>query len=239
MERRKHLPAILPGALASFFALGFLQNFYPSLWSIALFTVFLNVLFTLAFEIILARTADALRSKPTEKLPAIGVLTLGAAFMVLTFRLLAQYPTLFSPDFFLPDSQFILPFLGLTTATQAGLFFLLPKLDATGWRASPFILWIQRLLPGLLLVSAISISAYAFATALVETEPRFADNYFDTDSPFWLNFMTAPPGELMIMRAVHPMALLIFRPAAWLFSLLLNGDTFHGGSGARSGRLDI
>lgn len=228
MERRKHLPAILPGALASFFALGFLQNFYPSLWSIALFTVLLNVLFTLAFEIILTRTVDALRSKPGENLLSIGVLTLGAALMVLTFRLLAQYPTLFSPDFFLPDSQFILPFLGLTLLTQSGLTFLHPKLDATGWRASPFILWIQRLLPGLLLASAISISAYAFATALVETEPRFADNYFDTDSPFWLNFMTAPPDQLMTMRAVHPFALLIFRPAVWLFSLLLNGDLFHG-----------
>lgn len=228
MERRRLLPAILPGALASFFALGFLQNFYPSLWGVALFTVFLNVLFTLFFEIVLERTADALRNEPREKFLAIGVLTLGTAFMLLTFRLLAQYPKLFSFDFFLPDPQFIPPFLGLTVATQGGLIFLRPKLDATDWRASRFALWIQRLLPGLLLASAISVSAYASATALVETEPRFADNYFDTDSPFWMNFMTAPPGELMIMRAVHPMALLIFRPAAWLFSLLLNADSFHG-----------
>lgn len=228
MKQRTRIPAILLGALASYLALGFLQNFYLSLWSVVLFTVFLNVLFTLAFEVVLERAADALRSKPAEKLFAIGALTLGMAFMALTFRLLAQYPTLFSLDFFLPDPQFLLPFLGLTILTQGGLTFLHPKLDTTGWRASPFVTQIQRVLPGLLLASAISISAYASATVLVETEPRFADNYFDTDSPFWLNFMTAPPGELMIMRAVHPFALLIFRPAAWLFSLLLNGDKFHG-----------
>lgn len=228
MEQRTRIPAILLGALASFFALGFFQNFYPSLWGAILFTVFLNVLFTLFFEIVLERAADALRSKPAEKLPAIGALMLGAAFMALTFRLLAQYPKLFSLDFFLPDPQFLLPFLGLTVLTQGGLILIHPKLDATGWRSSPFMMWIQRVLPGLLLASAISISAYASAIALVETEPRFADNYFDTDSPFWLNFMTAPTGELMIMRAVHPTALLIFRPAAWLFSLLLNGDKFHG-----------
>ncbi|MCK6538472.1 MAG: hypothetical protein L6Q26_00330 [Anaerolineales bacterium] len=228
MERRKYLPAILPGALASYFALGFLQNFYPSLWGGILFTVLLNVAFTLAFEIILERFAGALRSAPQEKLLSLGVLTLGITFMVLTLRLLAQYLKLFSFDFFLPDPQFVLPFLGLTAATQVGLIFLLPKLDATGWRTSPFILWIKRVLPGLLLASTISASAYAFATVLVEVEPPFADNYFDTDSPFWLNFMTAPPDQLMIMRAVHPMALLIFRPAAWLFSLFLNGDKFHG-----------
>lgn len=228
MEPHTRIPAILLGALASFFALGFLQNFYPSLWGAVLCTVFLNVLFTAVFEIVLERAAEALRSKPAEKLISIGVLTLGMAFMALTFRLLTQYPKLFSLDFFLPDPQFLLPFLGLTVLAQGGLTFLRPKLDATGWRTSPFVTWIQRVLPGLLLASAIAVSAYASATALVETEPRFADNYFDTDSPFWLNFMTAPPDQLMIMRAVHPFALLIFRPAAWLFSLLLNGDKFHG-----------
>lgn len=228
MEQRTRIPAILLGTLASYFALGYLQNFYPSLLGFVLFTVFLNVFFTLAFEIVLERAAEALRSKPAEKLLSLGALTLGMAFVALTFRLLAQYPTLFSLDFFLPDPQFILPFLGLTVLTQGGLTFLFPKLDATGWRISPFVTWTGRVLPGLLLASAIVISAYASATALVEMEPGFADNYFDTDSPFWLNFMTAPPGELMPMRAVHPMALLIFRPAAWLFSLLLNGDSFHG-----------
>lgn len=228
MKQRTHIPSILLGVLSSFFTLGFLQNFYPSLWGFVLFTVFLNVLFTLAFEIVLERAVEALWSNPAEKLLSLGVLTLGAAFMTLVFRLLAQYPTLFSLDFFLPDPQSVLPFLGLTVMTQSGLLLLHPKLDATGWRAYPFVTWIRRALPGLLLASVISISAYAAATALVETEPRFADNYFDTDSPFWLNFMTAPPDQLMIMRAVHPNALLLFRPAAWLFSLFLNGDKFHG-----------
>jgi hypothetical protein len=228
MEQRIRIPAILLGALASCFALGFLQNFYSSLWGFALFAVFLNVLFTLVFEIILERAVEALRSKPAEKLLSIGILTFDMAFMALTFRLLAQYPKLFSFDFFLPDPQLVLPFLGLTAATQGGLISLRSKLEATGWRASLFMTRFKRILPGLLLAAAISVSACASAIALVETEPRFADNYFDTDSPFWLNFMTAPPEQLMSMRAVHPFALLIFRPAAWLFSLLLNGDKFHG-----------
>ncbi len=227
MEQRKYLPAILLSALASFFALGFFQNFYTSLWGSVLFTVLPTMAFTLIFEIILERVVGALRSEPKEKPVSIGILMLGMIFMVLTFRLLIQYPNLFSFDFFLPDPQFVLPFLGLTILSQSGLALLRPKLESTRWRTSPFVLWIKRNLPGLLLASAISISAYALATALVEAEPGFADNYFDTDSPFWLNFVTARPDQMMPMRAVHPIALLILRPAVWMFSLLLNGDKFH------------
>ncbi|NTU54847.1 MAG: hypothetical protein HGA79_01190 [Anaerolineales bacterium] len=227
MEQRKYLPAILLSALASFFALGFFQNFYTSLWGSVLFTVLPTMAFTLIFEIILERVVGALRSEPKEKPVSIGILMLGMIFMVLTLRLLIQYPNLFSFDFFLPDPQFVLPFLGLTILSQSGLALLRPKLESTRWRTSPFVLWIKRNLPGLLLASAISISAYALATALVESEPGFADNYFDTDSPFWLNFVTARPDQMMPMRAVHPIALLILRPPVWMFSLLLNGDKFH------------
>jgi hypothetical protein len=227
MEQRKYLPAILLSALASFFALGFFQNFYTSLWGSVLFTVLPTMAFTLIFEIILERVVGALRSEPKEKTVSIGILMLGMIFMVLTLRLLIQYPNLFSFDFFLPDPQFVLPFLGLTILSQSGLALLRPKLESTRWRTSPFVLWIKRNLPGLLLASAISISAYALATALVEAEPGFADNYFDTDSPFWLNFVTARPDQMMPMRAVHPLALLILRPPVWMFSLLLNGDKFH------------
>ncbi len=115
----------------------------------------------------------------------------------------------------------------MTLPSQIGTAFLIHKLEATDWRASPFLLWTKRSLPGLLLASAIFVSTYALATALVESEPNFADNYFDTDSPFWLNFLTASPDRMMPMRAGHPIALLILRPPVWLISLLLNGDKFH------------
>ncbi|NTW12000.1 MAG: hypothetical protein HGA30_01670, partial [Anaerolineales bacterium] len=126
MEQRKYLPAILLSALASFFALGFFQNFYTSLWGSVLFTVLPTMAFTLIFEIILERVVGALRSEPKEKPVSIGILMLGMIFMVLTFRLLIQYPNLFSFDFFLPDPQFVLPFLGLTILSQSGLALLRP-----------------------------------------------------------------------------------------------------------------
>jgi hypothetical protein len=227
MEQRTKVPAILLGSLVTFFALGFLQNFHPSLGAFIILTVALNVIFTLVFDVIFAHAAIALQNDFKEKFIPMTVVGLGIAWVVLTFRLLTQYPELFSFDFFLPEHRLMPAFLGLTLLSQIGTAFLFRKLDATNWRASPFLVWTKRNLPGLLPASAIFVSTYALATALVESEPGFADNYFDTDSPFWLNFLTADPDQMMTMRAVHPLALLILRPPAWLFSLLLNGDRFH------------
>jgi hypothetical protein len=223
----KYLPAPLISGVASFFALGFLQNFYPSLGAFILLGILLNVILTLVIDPLLAHDIDILRNNPGEKLLAVAILGLGIVWVVLTFRLLAGYPKLFSPDFFLPDAALIPLFFGLTIASQIAAIFLLQKLDSTNWHSSPFLLWMKRNLPGLLLASAISISAYALATTLVESAPHFADNYFDTDSPFWLNFLTSSPGQMMPMRAVHPMALLILRPLVWVLSMLLNGNKFH------------
>lgn len=227
MDQLKRLPAIILSALASFFTLGFFQNFHPSPGAFIVLTLLLNAIFRLAFDIILAHAAVAVRNGLKEKLISMLVLGLGIAWVILTFRLLAQYPKLFSSDLFLPNPQLLPAFFGLTLLAQIGTAFLIHKLDSMDWRASPFLLWTKRNLPGLLLASAIFVSTYALAAALVESEPNFADNYFDTDSPFWLNFLTASPDRMMPMRAVHPLALLILRPPVWLISLFLNGDKFH------------
>jgi hypothetical protein len=227
MDHLKRIPAILSGALASFFLLGFLQNFHPSVGAFVFFTVLFNLILTLLFEAALTGAIPALRKGIRENLIAVFVLALGFLWVALTFCLLGRYPELFSFDFFMPDARFIPAYVVLTVFAQTGALLLLKKLDLTEWRASPFVLWMGRSLPGLLPACAVTISTYALATAFVEVEPRFADNYFDTDSPFWLNFLTAPPDQMMPMRAVHPLALFILRPPVRLISLFLGGDTFH------------
>lgn len=226
-QLRSQIPTIVLSILGSFFAVGVFQNFYSSLLSFCLLAVSLNMAFRLVFEILLEQAASKLREGLKEKLLPLGILMLGFLWVVFTFRLLAQYPTLFSFDFILPQAGYIPLFFGLTVFAQILTAILLKELDATDWRTSPFILWIKRSLPGLLPATAIFVSSYALATVLVESEPGFADNYFDTDSPFWLNFLTAEPDQMMPMRAVHPLALLLLRPPAWLVSLILNGDLFH------------
>lgn len=187
----------------------------------------MNMGLRLVFELLLKYAASELKGNLKEKYLPVGILTLAFLWVISTFRLLTQYPALFSFDFFLPEAGSIPLFIGLTIPAQILAAFLLKKLVSTDRRTWPFTLWIKRSLPGLLPASAVLISSYALATALVESHPGFADNYFDTDSPFWLNFLTAEPDQMMPMRAVHPLALLILRPPVWLLSLFLNGNGFH------------
>jgi len=215
------------GGLISFPVLGFFQNFYPSLWEFFLITVLLNIVTALTFSIIIEHFTASLKNKFKEKIISMTVMILGLSLVILTVHLLVQYPTLFLSDFFLPDPRLTPAFLGLTILSQSWTARLLQKLDSTDWRSSPFIIWIKRSLPGLLLASAISASTYLLATALVSKNLALADNYFDTDSPIWVSFLTASADQIHPMRAVHPFVLMILRPPVWLLSLLLNGDKFH------------
>ncbi|HAV78543.1 MAG TPA: hypothetical protein DCX53_14435 [Anaerolineae bacterium] len=215
------------GGLLSFFALGFFKNFYPSFWELILITIAFNIIFTLVLDIILEHFINSLRNDSIEKIIPVILLTLGLSLLVLTIRLLAQYPTHFSTEFFLPIEGTIPVFLAMTILSQSWTAFILTKLDITNWRTAQFTNWMKRNLPGLVLASAISASTYLLATVLVSPDLGLADNYFDTDSPIWVNFLTANANELHGMRAVHPFVLMMLRPPVWLLSLLLNGDKFH------------
>ena len=223
----RFITAWIFGGLTSFFALGFFRNFYPSLWEFILFAIFWNAIFTLVLEIILEQATAALRNGLKEKLTSLAVLGLGILLIVLTLRLLVQYPNFFSSDFFLLSPRLTPAFLGLTVLSQSWTASLLQKLDSTNWRSSPFILWTKRNLPGLLLASAISVSTYLMATALVSYNSTFMDMFFQIDSPWWLNYLTAKADKIIPFRAVHPFTLLILRPPVWLFSFLLNGNKYH------------
>jgi hypothetical protein len=87
--------------------------------------------------------------------------------------------------------------------------------------------WIKQNLPGLLLAASISFSGYLLGTALVSDGFGLIDNYFDTDSPLWINYLAADADQVVELRAVHPFVLLILRPPVWLISLLLPVDTFN------------
>ncbi len=223
----KPFSRLLLSVLVSFFAIGFLKNFYPYTWQVALLTVLVNIFCALAFDLIIAHAIYSLQDHGREKFIILLTLLLGLIFIILTTHLLIQYPKIFSVEFFLPEADFIPWFLGITVLSQVGAVFLLQKLEQRGWQTSPLAERIKRNLPGLLLAIAVTVATFALATAF--TYPGFdnTDNYFDTDSMDWINRLTADVRDLMVMRPVHPFAFLVFRPLTWLLSIPLNGNKFY------------
>jgi len=218
---------LLFSGLVSFFAIGFLKNFYPYTWQLILPIVLLNTLCALAFDLIIEHATYALKDQWQGKFILLLTLILGLVFIILTTQLLLQYPNIFSAKFFLPGTSLIPWFLGVTLLTQAGTVPLLQKLEQRGWQTSPLVGWIKRNMPGLLFAIAVTVATFTLAT--VFTYPGFnnTDNYFDTDSMDWINRLTADVHDLMVMRPVHPFAFLVFRPLTWLLSIPLNGNKFY------------
>ncbi len=223
----RSLSRLLLSGLVSFFAVGFLKNFYPSLWQIVLLTVLLNMFCALAFDLIIEHTISSLKDQWREKIILLLTTSLGILFMILTARLLLQYPKIFSTEFFLPDASLVSWFLGVTVLSQVGAEFLLQKLEGRGWQTSPFAEWIKRNAPALLLAISVTLATFALATCFTHPGINNTDNYFDTDPSDWVNRLTANVSDLMVMRPVHPFAFLVFRPLTWLLSIPMNGNKFY------------
>jgi len=215
------------GGIVSFFAVAFLQNFYPSFWGFILLTILLNILCAYFFELIRERVIAAPKDRWRENVLVFFVLGAGVVFLFLSLRLLSHYPKLFAGEFFSLAPTLIVAFLGLTMATKAGMVFLFQKQDGSRWRESRFSAWLFQNLPGLLLASTVIIATFALATAFSRPEFILSDNYFDTDPGDWMNRLTADMDQATVMRPVHPLAFLIFRPPVWLLSLVLNGNKFY------------
>ena len=219
--------AWLLGGIASFFTAGFFQNFHTSPWEFILITVILNLVALPFFSIVIERFTSFAKNWSSKNFIPVFVLFPGLAFLFIIVGMLFQYPTLFEPSTIIPAPHLVTTFLGLTFLSPCWTAILLNKLDSTNWHSSHLIVWIRHNIPGLLVASAISASAYLLGTIFVSSSLGLADNYFDTDSPIWVNFLAASRDEVVSMRAVHPFVLMLLRPMVWLLSLLLNGDQFH------------
>ena len=215
------------GTIFAFFGMGFLQNFYPTYWEFIVLGIPVTIFATLAWEIILEYALGSIKAAWREKVIPLAALAVGVAFILLTARLLTAYARMFSFSFFLPTPQLVTVFFGLAILSQSWSAFLLNRLDQLNWRNSPFIHWIRRNIPGLLLASAIAITTFALAIPFISTNAGMVDNYFDTDSVDWINRLSSNLDHLLELRSVHPFAFLLLRPPTWLLSLFLNGDKFH------------
>jgi hypothetical protein len=224
------LPTLLFGWAASvliaFFALGFLKNFYPAFTQFLILSLILTVFLIVLSERLLGALLRSPRSNTMERFVSIAVLMLGFFLIILTVRTLTRYPDYFSSGFFLPEPSLIPVFFGTAVLSLGVAASLLRILDGQGWWAES-VLRLKDNLPGLVLALTVSCAAFLLGSTLVSDDIAFLDMFFQTDSPWWVNFLTADADRLLVMRAVHPFVLLILRPPVWLLSLLLNGDRFY------------
>ncbi|MEW6401156.1 MAG: DUF6080 domain-containing protein [Chloroflexota bacterium] len=86
--------------------------------------------------------------------------------------------------------------------------------------------WASENLPGLILLFLFSLGYFFLASLLNQPDLNTNNIYFAADSGSWYLRMGALEGWNTGVRAVHPLAHLIFRPIVALISILTYGDRF-------------
>ena len=219
--------AWLLGIGATYFLLGFLENFYSSAWALNLWGFFCQTSLVFVFYYLARDTFSRFHFSRH----GLGLLVL---FVILSFSgaviwLQSQFPTWFDADFFLPNIAFFPWFSYLSTI----VFIFLVQFDKLerAFLSSRIFRFLRANLPGLLLAlfffGVYFSLAVTFSLVLRDPTQNFDDNFYDTDPTSWMNRFAASADQLIEMRPVHPFAFLLFRPLTWLLSIFLNGNRFY------------
>lgn len=221
--------AWLLSSLVTYFVLGFLKNFYPTAWMLILWGIFFQTLGLGLSYYLIHETKFNIREH------GLTAAILLAAFLFATgvVWMLNQFPHWYDASFFLLPASYLAWFMALILLSIGWMFAALTWFHERDGQflSSRFFGSLRTNLPGLLLALAffIAYSSLAVTYSIVLRDPtqNFDDNFYDADPTSWMNRFAAPANRLIDMRPVHPFAFLIFRPLAWLVSLLLNGNHFY------------
>jgi hypothetical protein len=86
--------------------------------------------------------------------------------------------------------------------------------------------WANENVPGLLLLFSFSFGYFLLAILLNKPDINTNNIYFAADNLSWYERIAEPEGWSTDLRAVHPLAYVIFRPVTALVSVLTYGDRF-------------
>ncbi|MEX1071153.1 MAG: hypothetical protein WEC37_00865 [Anaerolineales bacterium] len=147
-------------------------------------------------------------------------------FAYRAFEVSSSFPNLFEPQtaFFAPESAF---------PGFAALIVAVALLLAVSWyrgrrdKPSRFVGFFQHNWRGFLLGLVFFLIYFVLANALNPRDFNTNNVYFAADTNSWKVRIATDDGYLMGMRGIHPLAMLIIRPAVYAVAFLFNADVFH------------
>jgi hypothetical protein len=210
--------------LASWLAVGFLGNFYPSFMGILLVSVFLQLVAGSAAVLLVKKAEQFYSSQPVDFWLLLSLFAGLVVFALRMFGMLNQFPRIFEADYVLLESGQGISFL-LSSITS----LLLMVWQGGYWeriaiKYSHLTVSLNRLWPGLIL-AAVFLGIY-FPMAVAFNQPAFDvdDIFFDTDGLLWRMRFTTDAVRDYYWRSVHPFVLLLIRPLVTFVSIFLKGD---------------
>lgn len=223
---RQLFPAWLLGIIPSYFALGFLSNFYSSIIEIFLLAVLIHAVGTLSIHYVLGRGKAGFQVNPADVWIILALFAVLTVFLLAMHGVAVKFPSLFDPSFYSLETKELIYF-GIA---------IFPSFLFASW-ALPFAKeklgqpQLQKFVDdnaGGLTLSLLFFGLYLFLVSIFN-QPTFDvdDIFFDSDALLWRRRFATELVRDYYWRSVHPFVLIIIRPLVWLIALLLKGNTLH------------
>ena len=231
IETREHFRLLLGWLFAciiSFFVTGFLGSFYADLYKITVLIVFSQLTFGVSSYYVIGRIKGLIQKDASALWIASSLFVMLVIFQVIIFRMESQFSTLFNANLFLLEGKGIVLFITANIISLPWLAWGLHRLKEPALHSfliqNRFIPYVRENFPGLLLF-ALFFSLYLLIGSVLN-HPRFDvdDIFFDSDGFIWRFRLTTDHWQDFYWRSVHPLALLILKPAVNLLSIFLNNN---------------
>ncbi len=222
------LAAWLLGACVAFWPIGFLAHFYLLGYQFVFVSSLAVLLCGLGSYYLLGRMARALQHEQAAFW--VEALVAGMLFIAIlaAFQVGARAPNLFDPDLFrLPAGKlplFLLSALFTVVWLPSALAILHEMGVLSAFCRTRLAVLLEASLPGLLLATLFTALYFVLSTGLNSFQYDLDENVLASDSSSWIARLSALDLTPIRMRAVHPLAYLIFRPLVAFTSLFLNGN---------------
>lgn len=211
-------------AVFTFFALGFLGNFYSTFFEIILLTLLVQFLTGLLTYHLLGKVKN-LRSAESLNLAIASALFLALTAFVLTmFGMASQFPSLFDAGYFILKNEQWIPFIIGSVLALPFLVLGVQFVRQSNVKQTAAYYFIDEIMAGLLVAGFFFIVYLIIASIFNRPAFDVDDIFFDSDGLLWrMRFVTDSYRDYY-WRSVHPFVLLIIRPLITLFAFSLKGD---------------
>lgn len=211
-------------AIAAFFALGFLGNFYSAFFEVILLTFLVESFTGLWVYRLLGKAVRLRSSQPLGLAIAIALFLILAAFGVGIFRMAEQFPSLFAPQYFLLKNGQLIPFLFGSILVGPGLAWARRFVNQRDLKQTPLYVFTDEILAGSLAAGFFFMVYLVLASIFNRPAFDVDDIFFDADLLLWRTRFITDSYRDYYWRAVHPFVLLIFRPLITVAAFFLKGD---------------
>ena len=222
---KRLLSAWLLGTLLSYFAVAYLENFYPSPLEVALLTVPIHGVVSLFVYYLIGRLIKGFSFKSADAVMSAILYAALLVFVPAMYFMAKPFVNLFDATAFQISAENFLGFVIAWILSLPLAFWLLSLARKQKWKESRLGKFVDENLDGLL-VALLFFAVYLIFASIFNRPSFDADAmFFDADGTLYRWRFATEIYEDYYWRPAHPFVLLIIRPLVGSIAFLFKGDT--------------